>query len=145
MNILLGFRNTFNELLKDSEKSITELSKELNTSPYVISRWKNRNVDIKMRSLIRLSDYFNCSLEYLCGKTSTYLDYNPKTCPKFSKQVVKVLKDCKSSSYSLFKDTKIKPAQYHNWKKGTEPLLTSLETIAEYLDITLDYLVGRES
>ena len=71
MNILLGFRNTFNELLKDSEKSITELSKELNTSPYVISRWKNRNVDIKMRSLIRLSDYFNCSLEYLCGQTST--------------------------------------------------------------------------
>ena len=144
MDVLNGFRNTFNELLKDSEKSINELSEDLNTSPYVILKWKNRTVDLKMRSLIKIADYFDCSLEYLCGKTQVFLDYEPKACPLFCDRIVTVLSECHVSSYSLFKNTKVRPAQYHHWRTGTEPLLSSLETIAEHLEITLDYLLGRD-
>lgn len=145
MDVLLGFKNTFNELLTERNVSLKELSERLCTIPSVVSEWKNKLVDVKLKSLVKIADYFNCSLEYLCGKTAVYLDYEPKPCPAFGERITKVLKECKYSSYKLFKNTSIKPAQYHHWRTGTEPLLSSLEVIAEKLEITLDYLIGRDS
>ena len=144
MDVLAGFTETFNDLIKENEKSVKNLSTELGTSPFVIQKWKNHSVDLKLKSIIKLADYFNCSIEFLCGKTRTYLDYTPKECPKFGDWILELLKQCNSSSYKLLKDTSIKPAQFHYWRKGIEPLLSSLEVIAEYLDITLDYLIGRD-
>lgn len=143
MDVFVGFRNTFNYLLNDSGKSIAAIGRDLGTSPYVIMKWKKQAVDPKEKTLIKLADYFNCSIEYLCGKTNEYLDYEPRSCPAFGERIVDVLKSSGWSSYKLFKETKISPAQYHGWRTGTEPLLSSLEAIAEALDVTLDYLVGR--
>lgn len=143
MDVIVGFRNTFNYLLSDSGKSMATIGRESGISPYVIMKWKKQSVDPKAKTLIKLADYFNCSIEYLCGKTNDYLDYKPQSCPAFGERLVEVLKASGWSSYKLFKQTKISPAQYHRWRKGMEPLLSSLEAIAEALDVTLDYLVGR--
>lgn len=97
-----------------------------------------------MESIIKLVDYFNCSIEYLCGNTLTVLEFEPKPCPPFGDWMQMVLKHCGKTSYQLFKETSIKSSQYYYWRKGAMPLLTSLDVIASYLDITLDYLVGRD-
>ncbi len=36
MDVLSGFKDTFGELLKESYKSIKQISVELDTSPYVV-------------------------------------------------------------------------------------------------------------
>lgn len=144
MDVLSGFKDTFGELLKESYKSIKQISVELDTSPYVVLKWKHRLTDVKLKSLIKIADYFECSVEFLCGKTKNHIEFTPKVCPPFSERIISVLKENKCSTYRLFKDTSIKPAQYHYWRKGTEPLWSSLETVAEYLGITLDYLIGRD-
>lgn len=144
MDILLGFKNTFNELLQDRDIGVIKLSMQLHMLPSIVSKWKNSLVDLKLKSLIKLVDFFDCSLDYICGRSNMVLDYNPKVCPKFGERIVTVLKACNCSSYKLFQNTSIKPAQYHHWRTGTEPLLSSLGIIADYLGITLDYLVGRD-
>lgn len=144
MDVISGFKDTFNELLKESDKTIKQVSIELNTSPFVVLKWKHKLTDVKLKSLIKLADYFDCSVEFLCGKTKRQKDFEPRRCPPFGERMVKVLKEKGCSTYRLFKDTAIKPAQYHHWRKGTEPLLSSLETVAEYLGVTLDYLIGRD-
>lgn len=143
MDVLTGFRNTFAELVQDDEKTIRELSKELKTSPFVVLKWKNSYVNPKLRSLIKIADYFHCSLEFLCGKTNDDSYFEPRECPAFGERLTAVLKECRFSSYRLFKESKISPAQYQHWREGIEPLMTSLETIAECIGISLDYLTGR--
>ena len=144
MNVLVGFKETFNDLLKESEKTLDEIAADLHTSKSVISKWKNHTKDLKMKSLIKLADYFNCSVEFLCGNSRDQLNYTPKECPPFCTYIKTVLASCKVSAYKLVKNTSISRAQFHRWSKGTEPLLTSLETVAEFLDITLDCLIGRD-
>lgn len=144
MDILTSFRETFNELLLERDITVKRLSEDIGKSPIVVLRWKNQNKDLKLKSLITLADYFNCSLEFLCGKTDVALDYVPKPCPAFAEWLPTVLVSCNKTSYQLFKHTGIKASQFHYWKTGTEPLLSSLEILSEYLTVTLDYLVGRD-
>lgn len=144
MDILSGFKNTFNELLRERNVSEREFAKQLNTLPSVVSEWKNKSIDIKLKSLIKIADFFECSLEFLCGRSAICVDYSSKPCPPFGERLAEVLKEVGCSSYKLLKNTAISPAQYHYWRKGTEPRLTSLGVIADYLEISLDYLVGRE-
>ena len=145
MEILLGFKDTFNDLLIDKELTVKEFSKQLCTLPSVVSEWKNNPVNHKMKTVLKVADYFKCSLEFLCGKTTIYLDYQPQSCPVFKDRIVQVLKECKCSTYALYKYTDIKPSQYHRWRKGAEPWLSSLGILSDYLGVTLDYLIGRDS
>ena len=92
MDILLGFKDTFNDLLIDKELTVKEFSKQLCTLPSVVSEWKNNPVNHKMKTVLKVADYFKCSLEFLCGKTTIYLDYQPQSCPVFKDRIVQVLK-----------------------------------------------------
>lgn len=143
--ILAQFRRILNELIDEKGLSTKELSHELQVSYFVLLKWKNHCRNPRLDSLLKLADYFNCSIEFLCGKTTEFLNYVPnRSCPRFGDRIDSVLKECHKTAYQLFKNTSIKNSQYHYWKQGAEPLLTSLETIAEYLGVTIDYLVGRD-
>lgn len=144
INVFSGFQNTLTDLIAEGGKSLEEISRDLGTAPNVLLRWCNRPQDVALKTLIKLSDYYKCSIEYLCGKTYVFCDYTPKLCPPFGEWLPKILKQYGLSSYRLFKDTTVKPSQYHYWRKGAEPRLFALETIAEKLNITLDCLVGRD-
>ncbi len=144
--VLIQFRRTLNELIDEKGLTTKELSHELQISYFVLLKWKNHYRNPRLGSLLKLADYFNCSIEFLCGKTTEFLNYVPnRICPKFGDRIDSILKQCNNTAYQLFKNTSIKNSQYHYWKKGSEPVLTSLEAIAEYLGITIDYLVGRDS
>ena len=144
MDILLGFKNTFNELLCEKDISAKEAGRLLNTLPSVVSKWKNKAEDLKLKSVIKIADFFDCSLEFLCGHTAEQLNYTPQLCPPFGERIVTVLHECNCSSYKLFKSKIVSPAQYQHWRTGTEPLLSSVAKIANYLNVTIDYLVGRD-
>ena len=55
-----------------------------------------------------------------------------------------VMKESGVKPFQLFRNTKIIPSKYYYWISGGEPSLTSLEMLAEYLNVTLDYLIGRQ-
>lgn len=140
-----GFKDTFNELYAECEMTLKEFSEKFDLSEYVVLRWKNSAGDKKLKSLIKTADFFNCSVEYLCGKTNTRLDYVPKECPEISEWLPQVMKKNGVTSYKLFRDTEIRPAHYYYWLKGyAAPMLGSLEIMAQYLDVTLDHLIGRD-
>ena len=46
--------------------------------------------------------------------------------------------------YRLVKDLPIYDGYFTNWKKGKSPNILTLILLADYLDVTIDYLVGRE-
>lgn len=140
-----GFKTTLKELLTDNGFNATSFSRAIGVNMFVVRKWLNEVKDVKLKSLIKIADFFGCSLEYLCGKSDVLLTYEPQPLPPFDERIKTVLHSCGKTSYRLLTDTAIAPSQYHGWLHGTMPMLTTLETIAEYLNGTLDYLVGRQS
>ena len=142
-NIIENFRLSLNDMLSMREMNSVQLGKELGIDPSVVRRWLNKGVDVRLRTLIRLVNYFNCSIEYLCGKTHESGEFKMQAITDFGERLLVVMKEVGVKPFQLFHDTSIIPSKYYYWLSGGEPNLTSLEILAEYLNVTLDYLVGR--
>lgn len=142
-DVVNGVKATLKELMSDNGLNATSFAKAVNVNVFVVRKWLNRVKDFKLKSLVKVADFFGCSLEYLCGKSDVFLSYRPQPMPPFNEWIKNVLRICGKSSYRLLSDTSISPSQYNSWLHGTMPLLTSLEVVVEYLNVTLDYLVGR--
>ena len=56
-----------------------------------------------------------------------------------------LLKEQKVSAYRMYKDTGIPEATIGRWRKGTSsPSIDNLQKIANYFNISIDYLLGQK-
>ena len=63
-----SFIETFDELLKQSNKPISKTLREMNMSEYNYYRWKDGKFP-KTANLLSIAKYFDCSLDYLVGRS----------------------------------------------------------------------------
>ena len=68
------------KILRD-EKEVTqrELAQYLGLTPKMISFYENEERYPPYDIILKLSDYFNCSTDYLLGRTDIKNPYEPKT------------------------------------------------------------------
>ena len=59
------------ELRKERNISQLKLALDLNMNQNTISRYENLEREADYKTLIKLADYFNVSLDYLLGRTET--------------------------------------------------------------------------
>ncbi len=121
------------------------LGSVLNVSGKTIGRWKKGLYSIKLSNALKLANYFNCSLDFLTGRSENMLDFTPKPCPPFYEHFRAFLSHKKISRNKINRETNIKSSHFVDWKNGSDPNIISLIELADYLDITLDTLVGREN
>lgn len=57
-------------LREDSDMSQKELAKKLGISQRTLSHYETGKRDIPTEILIKVADYFNCSIDYLFGRTN---------------------------------------------------------------------------
>lgn len=141
MNLRLGERLA--ELMSENIKS-SELASAIGVNTSSVNDWKRGKFQIYLSNLIKLADYFDCSLDFLVGRSETFLDYTPKPCPPFYPHFRKILKERGKNRYRMTKETRIKDSYFTKWSKGSNPHVVSLIEVADYLGVTLDYLVGRD-
>lgn len=145
-NIIVNFQSSLNEMLTIRGLDSVKLGKELGLDPALIRRWRNKGIDVRLKTLIKLADYFNCSLDFLCGRSHDDIKIECKEqYPNFGEQLLVVMRNANVKPYQLFDNTKIMPSKYYYWLSGGEPSLTSLYQLAEYFNVTLDVLVGRQN
>ena len=95
---------------------------------------------------IKLADYFNCTLDYLLGRKDENYATEFKPCPEFGKHFDDICKKLKVSRSRLHDDTNIAESVMRYWIKGkTKPSVFSLTQIADALNVSIDYLIGREA
>lgn len=109
-----------------------------------VGRWKNNLKYMRLSQIIKIADYFNCSIEFLVGRTDNVLDFQPIKCPPFYLHLRELLNNRGISRNQINKSTRIKSSHFVDWKNGADPHILSLIELADYLDITLDVLAGRE-
>jgi transcriptional regulator with XRE-family HTH domain len=53
------------------------------------------------------------------------------------------MKEKQITRYNLVKNTNIYDSYFSNWKNGSDVNILTLIRLADYLDCSIDYLVGR--
>ena len=97
--------------------------------------------------LIALSEYFGVTLDYLVGK-SDFPDYSaPEDLAPFPLLPIRLKKLREEKGFDVFQLAPLvgeTPRNYAGYEVGEVlPRMHTLCTIADYFDVSLDYLVGR--
>lgn len=140
------FVERFSELLDEIGKNAYTVSKEIGCGNSTLSHYLTKRHLPKLNIAIKLADYFNCTLDYLLGRKDENYATEFKPCPEFSKHFDDICKKLKVSRSRLHDDTNIAESVMRYWIKGkTKPSVFSLTQIADALNVSIDFLIGREA
>ncbi len=96
-------------------------------------------------NLVRLADYFNCTTDYLLGRTQENHTKSFKPCPPFSESFTRLLNYYGYNCLSFSKETGLNLARIYDWKSGKhQPSLDNVIRIADHFDCSVDFVLGRE-
>jgi transcriptional regulator with XRE-family HTH domain len=139
----------FSECLKElmTENNLNKLSLSQNSAipASMLSRFLKYPISPSLTTLIKLCDYFKCTVDFIVGLTD-FNDYSKiKNELNFAKKLDFIISDKKLSCYKIAKDIKISDSQFSKWRKGAIPTLVNLLKLSEYFNCTIEYLIGREN
>ena len=140
----MNFGESLTSLMIERNLDSKTLASNLSVSRNSVNNWKSNRTDIRLPHLIELCRYFNCSLDYLVGRTVQEAKPRNFELSNFGKQIRKVMKSRNISTYTLQKDTRFYGKFFHDWDRGSYPQLSTLIELANYLNCSLDELVGLE-
>lgn len=132
------------EMLTECNLSAAELAKDIGVSVSSVRRWKRGTKYMRLFQAVALADRFGCSLDYLTGRSDTYLDFTPRRRPPFYEQLRAIMNEKGVSRNRINRETRIKSSHFTDWKNGAEPHILSVIELADYLDVSVDILVGRD-
>ena len=110
MHIILSmipFNTRLKELLTDHEMTADALGKSIGLSGSIIARWLRQNSSIQYINLLNTARLFNCSLDFLCGRTEEYGEYPEKEVATFTVRVKELIKRKGKSINAVCKETKL--------------------------------------
>ncbi len=133
-----------NELMIEKNIDTKTLVIDIGVTVSTVSRWRNNDKHMRLSQIVKIANYLDCSLDFLTGRSDEVLDFQPQECPPFYPYLRMLLKLKGVSRNQINTNTRIKSSHFVDWKNGADPHILSLIELADYLDITLDILVGRE-
>lgn len=144
MDILSNFSENLNDLLIENSLNIKTFSIKLNLNLSECYKYLRKEYLPRLANIIKIADYFECSIDYLLGLEET-TDLKFSHTPPFDKTFTKLLKDKNLTRYQLNKHTKIANSRINDWCNGRRlPSIDNLIILATYFDYSLDLLLGRQ-
>ena len=145
MDILSKVPERLKELMFDKEINAPALAKVLGVGSNTITRYLQGVSSPKFEIFVKLIEYFHCSADFLLG-LADYPQYETNFAPvlPFETAFRRALATYDISQYALQKATNISWANFHFWLNGLRrPYLDSLVSLAQNIDCSVDYLLGR--
>lgn len=140
------FQGRFTEFADElDEKNKSKRAKIIGISNTTYSNAYNYGIIPKTSSLIRIADYFNISVEYLIGNTDDE-HFEKSMHPAQFKERLLELQVTKgiSTVYELSQRIHIHRNNIAQWNKlNCIPLVDDLIIIADFFNVSIDYLLGR--
>ncbi len=132
-------------LCKENNYSCLQLERILHIPNARLNKYYNQKFFPDINRAIIICDFFECSLDYITDLSPIKLTQNLKNADfnLFLNRINEIILNEKSQVL-FFKNCQIARTNLSRWKnKQTFPRLETLYLIAQYSNISLDYLVGR--
>ena len=98
-----------------------------------------------LKNAIKMSNSLNLTIDYLLGRNDDDTEFISKNDRlKFYDNLVKILESKNISKLKFCKDLNLSTDAFTRWKKGAVPYLSTVVVIANYLNIEIEYLLGRK-
>ena len=135
-----NFRERLDDFLIERNISKNQLATIVGVRPDTIYGYYRKKLLPEIHIAKRISDYFNCSLDYLFGLTDQVKN-NEKNELSFADTVKKLIKDNHKSVEKTMKELNISDRTYYRWQSGeSKPLTSVIIALARYFDVSVDYL-----
>lgn len=145
MFILANFVERLEWFMFENKVTVRELPKNIEISNMCIYNYLESRRIPAIDKLIKFANFFDCSIDYLVGRSESIKTSNYHDCIDFSIHFQNILVQFNINYYRLSKETKISESVFFNWLKGKcKPKIENLYKVADYLDCSIDYLIGRE-
>lgn len=145
MDILSNFVENLKELMFDKQMTAKSLCEKLDINLSQFYRYLRKESIPYTTTIVKIADYFCCSIDYLLGLAPHLIDDKLNYTPPFSIAFAQILKEYDITRYQVNKHTKIANSKLDYWYHGAQnPSLNSVLKLAKYFDCTIDKLLGRE-
>ena len=144
MDILSKFAENLSALMAERNLNAPALAAILETDRSNITRYQRGKRFPLFYGFLSIVEYFNVSADVLLGLT----DYTPHTeflpTPPFGNRLREVMEETKTTQYRIEQDVHVSGASMYNWLfNKSVPTIESLIKLAAYMDVSVDYLLGR--
>ena len=143
MDNLSNFAERIVELKEEHDLSNLQFEKICGCKNQSISSWLTKGVYPKLINLMRLSDYFKCSIDYILGLTDNKTLTRRENPIPFLDRISELLVKNNITEYALAKACDFNRSSFVNWRKrNLLPQTECLIGIAEYFNCSVEYLLG---
>ena len=133
------FAEQLKTLRKKNSLTQKELAEKVGVKQNSYANWENGKREPNIEMLVRIADYFDVSLDYLLGGKMKNITEEFSLCLK------KLRMKRKLSQKQIAEELKISQQQYSKWEGGIiTPNAETLVRLADYFDVSVDYLLGRK-
>lgn len=139
------FSERLKELMEETNSTQDKISKIAGCGRGSISTWLSGQYYPTIKNLLRLSEYFSCSIEFILGRTDNpdINDYAIYT--NFSQRLTILAQSIKKNLNIIAKELNIDSTILYRWSKEVyQPTAIGLEMLADYFGCSVDYLIGRK-
>ena len=146
MVILSKFAENLSALMEEKNLNAPALADLIKTDRTNITRYLRGERLPLYDVFTKLIEFFNVSADVLLGRLD-YCDvkeFHPVQ--PFGTTLRRVLEETKTSQYRVIKDLHISQATMYYWLLNNRlPNVENMDKLADYLDVSIDYLLGRIS
>ena len=144
MSISLSFQKRFKSLLEESDYSRSEIAKLIPLSQSTLSNALTYGIIPSTKTLIKIADFFDISINFLLGKTDNEVFYKSSSPDSFLTRFESLCSEKEVTHYKVAADCLFDKSNISRWiSKGFLPELEILELLCDYFNVSPDYLLGR--
>ena len=144
MVILSKFAENLYSLMQERNINAPALGKALCTDRTNITRYLRGERLPNFPVFIKLIEYFNVSADILLGRIDYCEEQSFQPVQAFGTTLRRILKETNTSQYRVIKDLHISQATMYFWLCNQSlPSVENMDKLADYLEVSVDYLLGR--
>ena len=137
---------TLEELISFNNLKVQEFADRVGIAASSISNYLHDARVPSVENIVKIADYFNCSVDHLVGIESENPNLTFKKCPPFPEQLAFLMKRFNRKPHDIDKSDTVSKSNYFEWKKGKRmPSLDNVIGLARFFDCRVDFVLGRET
>lgn len=138
------FQNRLSQALKGEKGSNVELAKQIGVSKDIMIKASNAGIIPSTRSLIKIADYVEESIDYLIGLTNKSVSAKSLDSINFQDRIKDLIIENHTKKGTVAAATGISRSLFNSWEKNNYiPSIEILFQLSKYFSVSIDYLLAR--